>query len=176
MLVATVFALFVSSVPPLPDLCKLGDAVFKVWDAPTACKACKGVGSGKLIPASGRDCDGVEMQSIAGMAASFYTKVFEIEPTAVYEVSYEVSTIDLVAITGYHTGGVYAQFFDGKVGPGGSGESTYGDGWYPGYGTQEKENTEGWVRRSQSFSPPTTAKFAMLHLTFSAHEMAYVPV
>lgn len=74
------------------------------------------------------------------------------------------------------TGGVYAQFFDGRVKPGGGGEGAYGDGWFPGYGVQEEEETPGgYVQRFLVFSAPTTAKYVMLHLAFAAHESGYNP-
>ena len=59
----------------LPDLCYLDNASFTVWDAPSArCKACKGAGTGSLVPAASTGgCDGVVMQSTKGMAASFLT-------------------------------------------------------------------------------------------------------
>ena len=70
------------------------------------------------------------MESKGGMAASFMTAPFLIEPTAVYRVSWEVRTEGLEAISAALTGGVYAQYydqravFDGQPGT----ESEYGDG------------------------------------------------
>ena len=58
---------------------------------------------------------GVVMESATGMAASFMTQPFVVEPTVVYNVSYEVRTTGLVATTAYLTGGVYAQFFDQRA-------------------------------------------------------------
>ena len=52
----------------------------------------------------------------------------------------------------------------------------YGDGWYPGLGEHELENTgTTFVKRTLSFAPPTTSKYSMLHLTFAAHTQAYAP-
>ena len=151
----------------LPDLCRLGNASFHLWDAPsTRCKACTGKGSGHLLQPDSNSsaplkCDGksvslsvgprarrhlgtgrererelerfecmnrlrsdsaaatrpagVVMESATGMAASFMTQPFVVEPTVVYNVSYEVRTTGLVATTAYLTGGVYAQFFDKRA-------------------------------------------------------------
>ena len=109
------------------------------------------------------------------MAASFFTPAFAIEPSLIYNLTWEVQTKDLVAKTAFLTGKAYVQFFDGSNPPGGSGESAYGDGWYPGFGTQEVENTAGWASRSLAFSSPTTAAYAMVHLAFAAHTGGYVP-
>ena len=70
----------------LPDFCRLTNATFKIWDKTGACSSCRGDGEGVLVP--GADCDGVRMSSKAGMAATFYTQTFEIEPTVVYNVTY----------------------------------------------------------------------------------------
>ena len=55
------------------------------------------------------------MESATGMAASFMTQPFIVQPTVVYNVSYEVRTTGLVATTAYLTGGMYAQFFDQRA-------------------------------------------------------------
>ena len=91
--------------PSLPDLCRLANATFELWDAPSArCKSCAGAGSGSLLPASGgAGCDGVRMESEKGMAASFVVAPFIVEPTAVYSVKYEVSASGLVATTAFLT-------------------------------------------------------------------------
>ena len=108
--------------PQLPNLCSdaLRHATFTVWDSPGGkCKTCRGIGNGSLV--AGRQvpghpaCDGVRMESEAGMAASFYTKPFEIVPTAVYNVSWEARTDGLRATTAFLTGGVYAQFYDKRA-------------------------------------------------------------
>ena len=100
-----------AAAPPpasaLPDLCRLANATFELWDAPsTRCKSCNGAGSGSLLPASGSGvgCDGVRMESEKGMAASFVVAPFIVEPTAVYSVKYEVNTSGLVATTAFLTG------------------------------------------------------------------------
>jgi hypothetical protein len=52
----------------------------------------------------------------------------------------------------------------------------YGDGWYPGLGEHELENTGAtFVKRTLSFAPPTTSKYSILHLTFAAHTQDYAP-
>lgn len=52
----------------------------------------------------------------------------------------------------------------------------YGDGWYPGLGEHELENTgAAFLERTLSFAPPTTSKYSILHLTFAAHTQAYAP-
>ena len=165
----------------LPDLCHLDHAVFKVWDSHGKCTSCRGVGTGTLVSGvpgtmtSGSvACDGASMASTEGMAASFYTQPFIVEPTVVYNVTYEVQTVGLVATTAYLSGGLYAQFFDKRALFNGTEEATYGDGWYPGLGDHELENT-GWVHRTLSFAPPTTARYAMIHLAFAAHETGYTP-
>lgn len=170
------------SLSSLPELCHLANASFHLWDAPSArCKSCKGAGSGSVVPApSIGECDGVVMQSATGMAASFMTQPFVIEPTVVYNVSYEVRTTGLVATTAYLTGGVYAQFYDRRADFNEStdynNEKAYGDGWYPGLGDHELENTgTTFVRRTLSFAPPTTSKYTILHLAFAAHTQAYAP-
>ena len=99
----------------LPSLCRLRNASFHLWDSPTQCKGCTGEGSGSIVPGDAGECDGVVMQSVKGMAASFMTEPFLVEPTVVYNVSYEVRTTGLVATTAYLTGGVYAQFFDQRA-------------------------------------------------------------
>eukprot|EP00040_Diaphanoeca_grandis_P011873 m.60817 g.60817 ORF g.60817 m.60817 type:complete len:681 (+) comp22887_c0_seq1:146-2188(+) len=158
------------------DLCHLDGSLFKVWDAKGACALCIGNGTGSLVKASGPStCDGVVMQSTEGMAASFYTAPFIVEPLVVYNVTYEVRTTDLVATTAFLSGGVYAQFFDKRSVFNGTGEFAYGDGWYPGLGNHEVENTKGWVQRVLSFSPPSTAKYTIIHLAFAAHTGGYTP-
>jgi hypothetical protein len=142
-----------------------------IWDA----KCCKGSGTGVLVPAEPGECDGVNMESSHGMAATFFTEAFQIEGNVVYNVSWEVQTNDLVATSAALTGGLYAQFFDSDHPPSGTGESSYGDGWYPGFGTHELETSGGWLNRSMLFSPPSTAKYAMLHLAFGAHTVSYTP-
>ena len=165
----------------LPDLCRLGSAQFKVWDVPTAhCPAahgCRGAGHGTLVRGSHAACDGVTMESLSGMAASFFTEPFLIEPTVVYNVSYEIRTTGLVATTAFLSGGVYAQFYDRRADFNGTPgtEFEYGDGWFPGLGQHELENSGGFVARSLAFAPPTTAKYSRLHLTFAAHTEGYTP-
>jgi hypothetical protein len=52
----------------------------------------------------------------------------------------------------------------------------YGDGWYPGLGEHELENTgAAYLKRTLSFAPPTTSKYTILHLAFAAHTQAYAP-
>jgi hypothetical protein len=115
------------------------------------------------------------MESTKGMAATFFTQSFPIEGNVVYNVSWQVQTSDLVATTAALSGGIYVQFFDSDHPPSGTGESSYGDGWFPGYGAHELENTGGWVSRAMLFSPPSTAKYAMVHLAFGAHTTSYTP-
>ena len=152
-------------MPSLPELCDLANASFHLWDAPSArCKSCRGAGSGSVVPAaSAGEYDGVMMQSATGMAASFTTKPFVVEPTMVYNVTYEVRTTGLVATTAYLTGGVYAQFYDKRAdfteSTDYNNEKAYGDGWYPGLGDHELENTGStFVPRTLTFAPPTTSK------------------
>ena len=61
-----------------------------------------------------------------------------------------------------------AQFFDQRADftlhPSFADEAAYGDGWYPGLGEHEAENTGGFVAREFSFPTPTTSKWAVLHL------------
>eukprot|EP01052_Picozoa_sp_SAG31_P048090 SAG31_NODE_9903_length_1214_cov_1.043946_2_plen_72_part_01 len=56
-------------------------------------------------------------------------------------------TSDLVALTAFLTGGVYAQYYDQRADfDGASGtEFEYGDGWFPGLGEHEVENSGGFV-------------------------------
>ena len=73
------------TVPPPPNLCSLKSATFKIWDA----KCCKGAGTGKLIPGGDSACDGVTMESSSGMAATYRTEPFLIEPTTIYNATWE---------------------------------------------------------------------------------------
>ena len=106
---------------PVPDLCQLNltsPLTFTIWDVPTArCPAahgCRGNGSGAIVrgePGRGVPCDGVIMESAGGMAATFMTSPFLIEPTVVYNVSWEVRTTGLEAISAALTGGVCEDLF-----------------------------------------------------------------
>ena len=180
-LLPLVIATSTAAAAALPDLCHLSNASFQVWDTPSArCKSCKGEGTGSLVPATSTSgCDGVVMQSTKGMAASFLTEPFIVEPTVVYNVTYEVRTTGLVATTAYLTGGVYAQFYDKRADFNEStafnDEKAYGDGWFPGLGEHELENSGGFVQRTLSFAPPTTSKYTILHLAFAAHTQGYTP-
>ena len=69
----------------------------------------------RTVPAAAGGCDGVVMQSAKGMAASFLTEPFIVEPTVVYNVTYEVRTTGLVATTAYLTGGPHFRHISNKL-------------------------------------------------------------
>ena len=126
--------------------------------------------------------------SPSGMAADFTFDPFSVKPLQHYLVTFAVKTKHLMPMprpaggcveietegnpdrkkscsAAYLTGGAYVAYRD---------ENGLADGWFPAYGSHAPSNSD-WTNVTLEFSPPTTARTAILHLAFGAHDYAYAP-
>ena len=126
--------------------------------------------------------------SPSGMAADFTFAPFSVKPLQHYIVTFAVKTKNLKPMprpaggcveiqtqgnpdksrscsAAYLTGGAYVSYRDGNG---------LADGWFPAYGSHAPSNSD-WTNVTLEFSPPTTARTAILHLAFGAHDYAYAP-
>jgi hypothetical protein len=146
--------------PSLPDLCTFEGFTFHVYH---------GSGSHLLTPPNATSpCAYLEMWSTSaseGAAASFDSAPFPVRALGVYNVSLQFSSRGLTPLSAYLTGGFYVSYTDAN---------NVASGWAPAYGSLAPTDSSGYAA-TLSFTPPTTAARAVLHVAFAAHEFGYTP-
>ena len=154
-----------ASAPPagaaLPDLCTFAGFRFNVFH---------GNGSAAVAPPNATaPCAVLTMRSTdaaAGAAASFDSPPFPVRALGVYNVSLDFATHALVPLSAYLTGGFYVSYADARG---------VASGWAPAYGSLAPADSRGFFAAALSFTAPSTAAVAVLHVTFAAHEFGYAP-
>ena len=157
---ALLLAAAAAAAPALPDLCTFASFTFNVHH---------GSGAHALTPPNASSpCAHLAMWSTdnaTGAAASFDSPPFPVRALGVYNVSLPFATRGLVPLTAYLTGGFYVSYTDANG---------VASGWAPAYGALAPADSGGFAA-TLSFTPPTTAARAVLHVAFAAHEFAYTP-
>lgn len=160
LLLAAAAALLPSAAAELPDLCTFAGFKFNVFH---------GHGSANLTaPNATSPCAVLTMHSTdasAGAAASFDSPPFPVRALGVYNVSLEFATRALTPISAYLTGGFYVSYAD---------KHGVASGWAPAYGSLAPADSLGYAA-ALSFTAPSTAAVAVLHVTFAAHDWDYSP-
>lgn len=118
-----------------------------------------GTGTGGADPAAGECVIRLESNTPEGMAASWKSAEFAVEPNRRYIVSMEIRTRALEPVTARLTGQPYILFRDAKDMQG---------GYQPVAGALAPRDA-GWTRIERTFTVPTTARHAELHLAFGAY-------